>query len=140
MSKIGFVGLGIMGTPMAGHLIKAGHEVYLYSRSSVPQSLTGAGGKPCANGKEVAQKADCKSASSGWSPTTSAKAVGEYCSASCCTGDSRLPCHLPRYWYPTAKRNRLFSSQLHQLRRRLLGLLIQYSTPISTSTFQTVVD
>ena len=58
MSKIGFVGLGIMGTPMAGHLIKAGHEVYLYSHSSVPQPLTGAGGKPCANGKEVAQKAD----------------------------------------------------------------------------------
>ena len=25
--KIGFVGLGIMGTPMAGHLIKAGHQV-----------------------------------------------------------------------------------------------------------------
>ena len=58
MSKIGFVGLGIMGTPMAGHLIKAGHEVYLYSHSSVPQPLTDAGGKPCANGKEVAQKAD----------------------------------------------------------------------------------
>jgi 2-hydroxy-3-oxopropionate reductase len=58
MSKIGFVGLGIMGTPMAGHLIKAGHEVYLYSHSSVPQPLTDAGGKLCVNGKEVAQKAD----------------------------------------------------------------------------------
>jgi 2-hydroxy-3-oxopropionate reductase len=58
MSKIGFVGLGIMGTPMAGHLVKAGHEVYLYSHSSVPQPLIDTGGKPCANGKEVAQKAD----------------------------------------------------------------------------------
>ena len=28
MSKIGFIGLGIMGAPMAGHLIEAGHEVY----------------------------------------------------------------------------------------------------------------
>jgi 2-hydroxy-3-oxopropionate reductase len=47
-----------MGSPMAGHLIKGGHEVYLYSISSVPQSLVDAGGKACASGKEVAQKAD----------------------------------------------------------------------------------
>jgi 2-hydroxy-3-oxopropionate reductase len=58
MSKIGFVGLGIMGTPMAGHLIKAGHEVYLYSHSPVPQALVEAGGRACAHGQEVAQKAD----------------------------------------------------------------------------------
>jgi 2-hydroxy-3-oxopropionate reductase len=58
MSKIGFVGLGIMGTPMAGHLIKAGHEVFLYSIPSVPQALRDAGGKACASGKEVAQNAD----------------------------------------------------------------------------------
>jgi len=58
MSKIGFVGLGIMGTPMAGHLIKAGHEVYLYSIPSVPPSLIEAGGKACASGKAVAQSAD----------------------------------------------------------------------------------
>ena len=58
MSKIGFVGLGIMGTPMAGHLIKAGHELYLFNIPSVPQPLIEAGGKPCVSGKEVAQKAD----------------------------------------------------------------------------------
>jgi 2-hydroxy-3-oxopropionate reductase len=58
MSKIGFVGLGIMGTPMAGHLIKAGHEVFLYSLPSVPQVLRDAGGKACASGKEVAQNAE----------------------------------------------------------------------------------
>ena len=58
MSKVGFVGLGIMGAPMSGHLIKAGHEVHLYSRSSIPQHLTQAGGKPCTNGKELAQRAD----------------------------------------------------------------------------------
>jgi len=58
MSKIGFVGLGIMGTPMAGHLIKAGHEVYLYSIPSVPPALIEAGGKACASGKAVAQSAD----------------------------------------------------------------------------------
>ena len=58
MSKVGFVGLGIMGTPMAEHLIKAGHEVFLFSLPSVPQSLVAAGGIACACGKEVAQKAD----------------------------------------------------------------------------------
>jgi 2-hydroxy-3-oxopropionate reductase len=58
MSKIGFIGLGIMGSPMAGHLIKGGHELYLYSIPSVPQALVDAGGKACASGKEVAQKAD----------------------------------------------------------------------------------
>jgi len=58
MSKVGFIGLGIMGTPMAGHLIKAGHEVFLYSIPSIPGSLVEAGGKTCASGKEVAQKAD----------------------------------------------------------------------------------
>jgi 2-hydroxy-3-oxopropionate reductase len=56
--KVGFIGLGIMGTPMAGHLIKAGHEVFLYSIPSIPPSLVETGGKACASGKEVAQKAD----------------------------------------------------------------------------------
>ncbi len=58
MSQIGFVGLGIMGKPMAGQLIKAGHDVFLYSHSSVPQELTDAGGKACANGKEVAEQSE----------------------------------------------------------------------------------
>jgi len=55
--KIGFVGLGIMGTPMAEHLIKGGHELFLYSIPSVPSSVVQAGGKACASGKEAAQKA-----------------------------------------------------------------------------------
>jgi 2-hydroxy-3-oxopropionate reductase len=36
---VGFIGLGIMGAPMAGHLIEGGHEVYLHSRSGVPAEL-----------------------------------------------------------------------------------------------------
>lgn len=58
MSKIGFVGLGIMGKPMAANLIKGGHNLYLHSRSGVPQELTVAGGTACSSAKEVAQKAD----------------------------------------------------------------------------------
>jgi len=58
MAKLGFVGLGIMGKPMAGHLIAAGHEVALHSRSGVPQELKDKGGKPCKSAQEVAQAAD----------------------------------------------------------------------------------
>src|SRR5262245_44885065 len=58
MSKVGFVGLGIMGKPMAANLIKGGHTLFLNSRSSVPAELTGAGGTACGSPKEVAQKAD----------------------------------------------------------------------------------
>ena len=58
MSKIGFVGLGIMGTPMAENLIKAGHELFLFSIPSIPESLINAGGKACASGKEVAQNSE----------------------------------------------------------------------------------
>jgi 2-hydroxy-3-oxopropionate reductase len=58
MSNIGFIGLGIMGKPMAGNLIKGGHTLFLHSRSGVPQELTAAGGKACSSAKEVAQKAD----------------------------------------------------------------------------------
>ena len=58
MSKIGFVGLGIMGTPMAEHLIKAGHELSLFSIPSIPASLVQAGGTACTSGKEVAERAD----------------------------------------------------------------------------------
>ena len=58
MSNIGFVGLGIMGKPMALNLIKGGHTVYLNSRSGVPQDLAAAGGKACPSAKQVAQQAD----------------------------------------------------------------------------------
>lgn len=58
MSSVGFVGLGIMGKPMAANLMKGGHTLYLYSRSGVAPELTSAGGVACASAKNVAQKAD----------------------------------------------------------------------------------
>ncbi len=58
MSTIGFIGLGIMGKPMALNLIKGGHTLLLHSRSGVAQELTEAGGTACSSAKEVAQKAD----------------------------------------------------------------------------------
>ena len=55
---IGFIGLGIMGAPMAGHLIKAGHQVFVHTRSKLPASIAATAAKPCASAKAVAQQAD----------------------------------------------------------------------------------
>ena len=58
MAAIGFIGLGIMGRPMALNLIKGGHSLFLHSRSGVPQDLTSAGGRACGSSREVASQAD----------------------------------------------------------------------------------
>ena len=58
MSKVGFVGLGIMGAPMAGHLQAGGHQLFALTHHKVPEALVAGGAKVCANGKEVAQNAD----------------------------------------------------------------------------------
>jgi 2-hydroxy-3-oxopropionate reductase len=58
MAQIGFVGLGIMGKPMALNILKGEHKVFAYSRSGVPADVTAAGGVACASAKEVAQKSD----------------------------------------------------------------------------------
>jgi 2-hydroxy-3-oxopropionate reductase len=56
--KVGFVGLGIMGRPMALNLLKAGHALWAHSRSGVPEELRAAGAVACASGAEVARQAD----------------------------------------------------------------------------------
>lgn len=60
MAQLGFLGLGIMGGPMAGHLLKAGHEVALWSKtSSKAAALAGAGkATVCQTPKQVAENAD----------------------------------------------------------------------------------
>ncbi len=58
MSNIGFIGLGIMGKPMAANLMKGGHRLFLHSRSGVPQELLAAGGTACSSAKEVAQQSE----------------------------------------------------------------------------------
>ncbi len=58
MIDIGFIGLGTMGRPMAGHLLAAGHRVLLHDVAPVAPELIAAGGIPCNSGKEVAEKAD----------------------------------------------------------------------------------
>jgi len=56
--KLGFIGLGIMGAPMAGHLAKAGHQLFVTTRSKVPAEITSAGATACPDAKSVAQQAD----------------------------------------------------------------------------------
>lgn len=58
MKNLGFIGLGIMGAPMAGHLQAAGHKMFLNSRSGVAKNLLDAGGVECATAREVAERAD----------------------------------------------------------------------------------
>ncbi len=59
MTKIGFIGTGIMGRPMAGHLQKAGHELFLVRhRAPPPDELIAAGAVECASAREVAERAE----------------------------------------------------------------------------------
>jgi len=58
MANIGFIGLGIMGKPMARHLIKGGHTLFLQTRSGVTEDMSALGGNVCLTPKEVAQQAD----------------------------------------------------------------------------------
>lgn len=59
MANIGFIGLGIMGGPMALNLLKGGHRLLLYSRSGVKvKALLDGGGAECASPAEVTKEAE----------------------------------------------------------------------------------
>jgi 2-hydroxy-3-oxopropionate reductase len=58
MAKVGFIGPGIMGAPMAANLLRGGHQLFVHGRSSVPASLLEAGATRCASGKAVAEQSE----------------------------------------------------------------------------------
>ncbi|WP_447639645.1 2-hydroxy-3-oxopropionate reductase [Pandoraea norimbergensis] len=58
MAQLGFIGLGIMGAPMAKHLQNAGHKLFLYERRTPPQDLIDGQATCCTSAKEVAKRAD----------------------------------------------------------------------------------
>jgi 2-hydroxy-3-oxopropionate reductase len=58
MSKVGFIGLGIMGAPMALHLINDGHELFVNTVGKVPESISATSARVCANAQEVTGQAD----------------------------------------------------------------------------------
>ena len=52
--KVGFIGLGVMGAPMAANILKGGHELTVYDRSAEAVArLVRAGAKAAASPREV---------------------------------------------------------------------------------------
>lgn len=58
MEKIGFIGVGIMGKPMALNLIKAGYTVFVHQKNKSADEVVKAGAQSCTTSKEIAEKAD----------------------------------------------------------------------------------
>jgi 2-hydroxy-3-oxopropionate reductase len=59
MAKLGFIGLGIMGKPMCGHLLAAGYKVYIYDLSPEPvNELSSQGASACTCSSEIAKESD----------------------------------------------------------------------------------
>ena len=56
--KIGFVGLGTMGAPRAGHLIHAGHQLFVYTRGKLPAAIADSSATQCLSARGVAERAD----------------------------------------------------------------------------------
>ena len=56
--KIGFIGLGVMGRPMAGHLLAAGHELFVHRVKPISQHLVDAGAEAVGSPRLVAEVAD----------------------------------------------------------------------------------
>jgi 2-hydroxy-3-oxopropionate reductase len=74
---IGFIGLGIMGRPMAKNLLKAGHALIVHSRSRGPvDELVHAGAKAAGSPKEVAAQCDVLITMLPNSPDVEAVALG----------------------------------------------------------------
>ena len=76
--KIGFIGLGIMGKPMAGHLIDAGYELVVHNRNrDAVDELVGKGAAEAHSGKEVAEQSDIVITMLPDSPDVESVALGE---------------------------------------------------------------
>ncbi|MBL8959612.1 MAG: 2-hydroxy-3-oxopropionate reductase [Gemmatimonadetes bacterium] len=56
--NLGFIGLGIMGAPMAGHLIAAGHQLTVHTRSTVRPEIAGTSATVAPTPAAVARAAD----------------------------------------------------------------------------------
>jgi 2-hydroxy-3-oxopropionate reductase len=75
---IGFIGLGVMGAPMAGNLLEAGHTLVVHSRSPKPvEALAEAGAETAASPREVAERADVVITMLPDSPAVEAVVLGE---------------------------------------------------------------
>ncbi len=56
--KLGFIGLGIMGAPMALHLIKAGHQLFVFTHGKLHPEIAASNATQCTSARGVAERAD----------------------------------------------------------------------------------
>ena len=56
--QIGFIGLGIMGAPMALHLVDAGHQLFVHTASKIPDGVAASTAVACASAAEVTRQAE----------------------------------------------------------------------------------
>ena len=56
--KLGFIGLGIMGAPMCGHLIAAGHQLFVHTRGKVSAAIADSSATQCTSARGVAERSD----------------------------------------------------------------------------------
>jgi 2-hydroxy-3-oxopropionate reductase len=77
MEKIGFIGLGIMGRPMAKHLLKAGYPLFILSSSAAAAELSGAGASLLESPAAIAKEADIVITMLPDSPEVESMVVGE---------------------------------------------------------------
>jgi 2-hydroxy-3-oxopropionate reductase len=79
MARIGFIGLGVMGRPMAEHLVRAGHQVTVHNRSQGPvRALVEAGAKAASSAAEAADGAEVVITMVPDSPDVEAVVLGEH--------------------------------------------------------------
>ena len=56
--KLGFIGLGIMGTPMALHLVNDGHQLFVHTRGTFPESVASSSATRCENAAQVTRNSE----------------------------------------------------------------------------------
>jgi 2-hydroxy-3-oxopropionate reductase len=56
--KLGFIGLGIMGTPMAMHLVNAGHQLFVHTRGKFPEPVASSSASRCENAAQVTRNSE----------------------------------------------------------------------------------
>ncbi len=76
--NIGWIGLGVMGNAMCGHLMKAGHQLHIYNRTAgKADNLVAAGAKWCDSPKQVAQNCDVVFSIVGFPPDVESVLLGD---------------------------------------------------------------
>src|SRR3569833_3395480 len=77
MAKVGFIGLGIMGAPMALNLQKGGHTLYVYDIKTPPAELTSGGATACKSNTKITKQTNNNNTKEPDTPHVEAALFGE---------------------------------------------------------------